>query len=77
MHNALTAHGPDLATFEHASSDRLEPRYLGDTLAFMFESRYAFAPTSWALRRPELQTDYDASWRGFPRAFSLHALEER
>jgi homogentisate 1,2-dioxygenase len=76
LHNALAAHGPDLATFETASTDPLQPRYLDNTLAFMFESRYAFAPTLWALERPQRQADYDAAWRGFPRGFSWRALED-
>ena len=41
----------------------------GDTLAFMFESRYVIHPTSYALAAPQLQRDYPACWRGLVRHF--------
>lgn len=66
LHNCMTAHGPDLATFDKASSERLEPRYLADTLAFMFESSLVYHPTRFALDTPALHKDYDACWAGFP-----------
>jgi homogentisate 1,2-dioxygenase len=67
LHNCMTAHGPDAATFEKASSAELVPQYLGGTLAFMFETRYVFQVTGHALAAPELQKDYDACWSGFKR----------
>ena len=66
LHNALAAHGPDRASHDAAVAARLEPRYLGGTLAFMFESRYAFDPTAHAMNSPRLEKDYDAVWDGFP-----------
>ncbi len=66
LHNALAAHGPDRASHDAAVAARLEPRYLGGTLAFMFESRYAFDPTAHAMKSPRLEKDYDAVWDGFP-----------
>ncbi len=68
LHNALAAHGPDRASHDAAVAARLEPRYLGGTLAFMFESRYAFDPTAHAMKSPRLEKDYDAVWDGFPEA---------
>jgi homogentisate 1,2-dioxygenase len=66
LHNCMSAHGPDQASFAKASSAELKPHYLADTLAFMFESRYVFAPTARALELA--QTDYDAVWNGFVKA---------
>jgi homogentisate 1,2-dioxygenase len=68
LHNCFSAHGPDKATFEKASTAELKPHYIANTLAFMFESRYVFAPTKFAMTAPELQNDYDAAWNGFNKA---------
>jgi homogentisate 1,2-dioxygenase len=68
LHNAMSGHGPDLASYEKAIAAKLEPRYLADTLAIMFESRYLFEPTAFALGAPTLDRDYDAAWSGFPKA---------
>ena len=65
LHNSFSAHGPDKASFEKASTAELKPQYLGNTLAFMFESRYIFAPTEFALDAPELQDNYDSVWSDF------------
>ena len=65
IHNCMSAHGPDLATFERASAAELKPHKIEDTLAFMWESRYVFRPTKFALGAPELQKDYDKVWDGF------------
>jgi homogentisate 1,2-dioxygenase len=65
IHNCMSAHGPDLATFEKASRMDLKPHKIEDTLAFMWESRYVFRPTKLALEASELQKDYDKVWDGF------------
>src|SRR5215211_7175473 len=49
LHNAMVPHGPDEEAFEKASGADLKPQKLDNTLAFMFESRYRFIPTAWAL----------------------------
>jgi homogentisate 1,2-dioxygenase len=67
IHNCLSAHGPDLATFERASSEPLAPRKVENTLAFMWESCRIWQPTRFAMRAPELQQDYDKVWDGFRR----------
>jgi homogentisate 1,2-dioxygenase len=69
LHNAMTGHGPDAATFERASSAKLAPQKLADTLAFMFESRYVLHPTLRALEAPQLQADYASCWQGLRRHF--------
>ncbi|HKU45475.1 MAG TPA: homogentisate 1,2-dioxygenase [Burkholderiales bacterium] len=68
IHNCLSAHGPDLASYRKASEEELKPRKIEDTLAFMWESRYVFRPTAFALGARELQKDYDAVWARFSRA---------
>jgi len=68
LHNAMSAHGPDRASYDRAVAAELEPHYLGDTLAFMFESRYLFEPTAYAMGAPTLDKEYDAAWSGFEKA---------
>ncbi len=68
VHNSMSAHGPDRASYDRAVAATLEPQYLGDTLAFMFESRYLFEPTAYAMSSPGLDKDYDAAWGGFEKA---------
>jgi homogentisate 1,2-dioxygenase len=65
IHNCMSAHGPDLATFEKASAAELKPHKIENTLAFMWESRHVFRPTRFAMNAPELQKDYDQVWDGF------------
>jgi len=69
LHNQMSAHGPDRHTHEKASQAALAPHKIEDTLAFMWESRYVFRPTRFAMGAPELQKDYDAAWDGFQNSF--------
>jgi homogentisate 1,2-dioxygenase len=69
LHNCLSAHGPDRATFERAVAADLKPQKIADTLAFMFETRLVVRPTRFALETPALQTDHDAVWAGFEKMF--------
>jgi len=68
LHNAMSAHGPDLASYRRAVGVDLKPEKIDNTLAFMFESRWVIRPTAHALASPSLQADYDACWSGFERA---------
>jgi len=68
LHNMMTAHGPDVASWRAASDAALAPHRISDVMAFMFESRWPFVPTAQALASPALQDDYDDCWRGFPKA---------
>jgi homogentisate 1,2-dioxygenase len=70
LHNCMSAHGPDAATFDRASAAQLEPQFLGDTLAFMFESRFVLRPTQFALDAPQLQREYWTCWQGLQKHFS-------
>jgi homogentisate 1,2-dioxygenase len=67
LHNLMSAHGPDRASYEKAASADLKPQYLANTLAFMFESRYVFEPTAFAMQSPALDREYDAAWGGFEK----------
>jgi homogentisate 1,2-dioxygenase len=69
IHNCMQPHGPDLTTFDKASAAELKPHKLENSLAFMWESRYAFRPTRFALGAPQLQRNYDAVWDGFKKKF--------
>jgi homogentisate 1,2-dioxygenase len=69
LHNCMSGHGPDATTFEGASSAKLEPRFISDTLAFMFESRHIIRPTRFALETPLLQNDYWQCWHGLQKHF--------
>ena len=65
IHNCMSAHGPDVASYDKASKAVLKPHKIEDTLAFMWESRYVFRPTKAALAAKELQKNYDRVWDGF------------
>lgn len=69
LHNRMSAHGPDRASWEQASAAELAPQKVGDTMAFMFESRYPIQPTRFALESGTLCTDYRAGWQDFPKNF--------
>ncbi|MBC7956339.1 MAG: homogentisate 1,2-dioxygenase [Cytophagales bacterium] len=64
LHNSFVPHGPDTEAFNKASTGALAPHKLEDTLAFMFESRYRFLPTAFALGGGLLDTRYAACWSG-------------
>ena len=70
LHNSMTAHGPDVATFEKASGAELKPHKIDNSLAFMFESRFVFRPTRFAMEAPQRQKNYDAVWGGFNKHFT-------
>ena len=69
LHNCMSAHGPDRATFEKAVAADLAPQKVENTLAFMFETRLVIRPTRFALETDALQRDYDACWAGFEKLF--------
>jgi homogentisate 1,2-dioxygenase len=69
LHNCMSAHGPDRATFERAVASELRPQKIEDTLAFMFETRLVIRPTRFALETEALQSNYDDCWAGFEKLF--------
>jgi homogentisate 1,2-dioxygenase len=64
LHNCMVPHGPDEEAFEKASHSNLQPQKLDNTLAFMFESRYRFIPTEFAMQSPALDQNYADCWAG-------------
>ena len=76
LHNAMVPHGPDEEAFDKASHADLKPQKLDNTLAFMFESRFRFIPTAWALQSPALDSDYANCWAGLRESppFLAHSV---
>ena len=71
LHNCMTGHGPDAATFEKASgADLAKPDVITDTMAFMFETRAVIRPTRQALDAAHRQRDYQACWTGLKKHFA-------
>ena len=68
LHNSMVPHGPDADAFAKASAAVLAPKKLDDTLAFMFESRWPFRPTAFAMQDGTLDTDYALCWAGLGAA---------
>jgi len=69
LHNQMLPHGPDAAGFEKASDAKLDPVKLDNTLAFMFETRYAQQVTPFAANLDSLQSDYVDCWADLQRRF--------
>jgi homogentisate 1,2-dioxygenase len=71
LHNSMTGHGPDAATFEKASAAELsKPDVIADTMAFMFEARAVIRPTAQALAAAHRQRDYQQCWSGLKKHFA-------
>ena len=71
LHNCMSGHGPDAPTFDKASAiDTSVPQKVGDTMAFMFETRNVICPTAQALASPQLQDDYYQCWMGIQKHFN-------
>ncbi|TLY62421.1 MAG: homogentisate 1,2-dioxygenase, partial [Gammaproteobacteria bacterium] len=78
LHNCMSGHGPDGATFERASAaDTSQPRHVEGTMAFMFETRTVIRPTRYALETPLLQSDYQRVWRDLKKNFAPDAAAPR
>ena len=69
LHNSMVPHGPDTEAFAKASDAQLAPHKLDHTLAFMFESRWRFKPTAFALGHPALDRSYADCWSGLADRF--------
>lgn len=70
LHNCMSGHGPDAASFEKASvADVSQPDHLTGTMAFMFETRKVIRPTAQALAAPQLQDDYYTCWQDIEKHF--------
>ncbi len=71
LHNSMSGHGPDAATFDKAShADLSKPDVITGTMAFMFETRCVLRPTRHAMQSPQLQQDYYRCWQGIQKNFT-------
>jgi homogentisate 1,2-dioxygenase len=71
LHNCMSGHGPDAATFERATAaDTRSPHKVEDTMAFMFETRHPLAVTPFAQATPLRQQGYERCWKGLARRFA-------
>jgi homogentisate 1,2-dioxygenase len=70
LHNCMVPHGPDEEAFERASGAELKPQKLDNTLAFMFESRWRFLPTEYALSNGALDARYADCWTALRDRFA-------
>src|SRR5215469_12009667 len=71
LHNCMSAHGPDAETWERATKAQLKPEKIEDTMAFMFETRFAMRLTRYAMESSELQQDYFEGWQGLKKHFPV------
>ena len=69
LHNMMLPHGPDRAAFEGASNEVLHPVKQGDTMQFMFETRFPQHLTEFAVRGAPLQDDYIDCWASLEKKF--------
>ncbi|MEY4748956.1 MAG: hypothetical protein RIQ60_1170 [Pseudomonadota bacterium] len=69
LHNCMVPHGPDTEAYGKASTAQLAPHKLDHTLAFMFESRWRFKPTAFAMNGGALDKNYAACWNGLADQF--------
>jgi homogentisate 1,2-dioxygenase len=70
MHNAMVPHGPDAEAFDKATHAALAPHKLDNTLAFMFESRWRFRTTEFAMNCGALDMNYADCWNDLEDRFS-------
>ena len=52
----MSAHGPDAESWEKATRAELKPQKIDNTMAFMFESRYAMRLTRYAVESSSCST---------------------
>lgn len=64
IHNCMTGHGPDKATFDEASRKELKPERYDKTLAFMLETCHPWLVSESALQHANRQLDYTGCWQG-------------
>jgi homogentisate 1,2-dioxygenase len=69
LHNSMLPHGPDRDSFEAASAATLAPHKLQNTMAFMFECRFAQKVTAFAAGVAQMQPAYRDYGRGLAKKF--------
>ncbi len=75
LHSCMSPHGPDEATFSHASDTSKgpqEPIYFNGGLAFMFETSLQMRISDWALNNcAQLDKSYATCWSKLSKKFSI------
>ena len=69
IHNRMTSHGPDAATYHEASTKTLKPEQYQNTIAFMFESQEPWLVTDKAYQHASRQKNYTTCWQELKRSF--------
>ena len=69
LHNMMLPHGPDKDAFDAASNAKLEPKFMADTMSFMFETRFPQHLTRFAADKAPLQDDYADCWASLEKQF--------
>jgi len=69
LHNCMSGHGPDTASYEAGVTAELKPSYWDLGLAFMLETNLVLRPTRFALETPALQRNYDEVWADLKKSF--------
>ncbi len=67
IHNCMSAHGPDAKSYQMATKANLQPKYIKNTLAFMFESQFVWQVSEIAFE--SLQENYQDCWAGLDNHF--------
>lgn len=71
LHNRMSAHGVDAVTFnKFYQQSNLQPEYLDNTMAFMFETSGVWRVSQFAQTTTDLQNDYIDCWRDLPNNFT-------
>jgi homogentisate 1,2-dioxygenase len=74
LHNCMSGHGPDAATFDKATAaDLSRPDVVRDTMAFMFETKLVLKPTAQAMSSTHRQPDYQDCWKDLRNNFKADA----
>ncbi len=74
LHNCMSGHGPDAATFDKASAaDLARPDEIRDTMAFMFETGRVIEPTAQAMAATHRQSGYQDCWKDLRNNFKADA----
>jgi homogentisate 1,2-dioxygenase len=77
LHNSMSGHGPDAATYERGSTADLKPQYLDDTLTVLFETQMVIRPTKFAMETSLRQQNYYEIWQGLKKQFQQESTTSR
>ena len=70
LHNMMLPHGPDKNAFEQGSNEPMEPKYLANTMSFMFETRFPQHLTDFAANEAPMQDNYADCWADLSKRFN-------